>query len=201
MWALIKVQMIIRRQPTWGEQIEIETWGKRIERLYALRDFAVNSLSGGRIISATSSWVVLDRTSGRPQRFDTNTDGFPWHPGREEVETILEKVPEQKNGKEVERFRVQFSDIDVNMHVNSARYLQWMIDSHSQEHLAAHVLSSIDMSFLAEALPGDEVAVHSEKAADHELCCVRRSEDNKELCRARFEWKPARLADAEAFRS
>ena len=190
-WALIKVQMIFRRQPNWGDQIEIETWGKRIERLYALRDFIVSSTSGNKIVSATSSWVILDRTSGRPQRFDPATDAFPWQPGRSEVETELEKVPELKNGKETSRFRVQFSDIDVNRHVNSARYLQWMVDSHSQEDLEARVLSSIDMSFLAEALPGDDVSVYSEETAGHELCSVRRVEDRKELCRAKFEWRPA----------
>ena len=192
MWALIKVQIIIKRQPKWGDQIEIETWGKRTERLYAMRDFTVSSTSASKIMSATSSWVILDRTSGRPQRFDPTTDGFPWQPGREEVETVLEKVPEQENGREIARFRVQFSDIDVNRHVNSAKYLQWMIDSHSQEDLEAKEPSSIDMSFLAEALPKDEVAVHSEESAGHELCSVRRVEDKRELCRAEFEWRPTR---------
>jgi medium-chain acyl-[acyl-carrier-protein] hydrolase len=191
-WALIKVQMIIKGHPKWGDQVEIETWGKRIERLCALRDFVVSSTSGNRLIMATSSWVVLDRTSGRPQKFDTTTDGFPWQLNRDAMETNLQKVPEQKDGKKIGSFRVQFSDIDVHRHVNSAKYLQWMIDSHSQEELEAKELSLIDMSFLAEALPRDEVEVYSEESSGHELCCVRRIEDKKELCRAEFEWRPTR---------
>jgi medium-chain acyl-[acyl-carrier-protein] hydrolase len=188
MWVLIKIQMIIRRQAKWGEQIAIETWGKRIERLYALRDFACISASGEKVISATSSWMILDRTSGRPQRFDQTTDGFPWQPGREEIETNLEKVQESTTGKDIAHFRVLFSDIDVNRHVNSVKYLQWMVDGHSQEHLEAKELASIELSFLSEALPHDEVAVFSEESGDHELCSARRMSDNKELCRARFTW-------------
>ncbi len=45
-WVLIKMQLIVRREPRWGDQVAIETWGKRIERLYALGDFAVSSASG-----------------------------------------------------------------------------------------------------------------------------------------------------------
>ncbi len=190
MWVLIKMQLIIKRQPKWGDQIVIETWGKRIQRLYALRDFAVSSASGEKMIAATSSWMVLNKTSGHPQRFHLKTDGFPWHPEREEIVTKLEKVQELQSGKQIARFRVQFSDIDVNRHVNSTKYLQWMIDSHSQEDLEKSELQSIELSFLAEARPNDEVAVFSERG-DRELCSVVRVSDNKELCRAQFEWRPS----------
>jgi medium-chain acyl-[acyl-carrier-protein] hydrolase len=192
MWVLIKMQLIIKRQPKWGDQITIETWGKRIERLYALRDFAVSSASGEKMISATSSWTLLDKASGHPRRFHQKTDGFPWQPGREEIETNLQKVPELQSGRQIGRFRVQFSDIDVNRHVNSTKYLQWMIDSHSQEHLEEVEPKAVELSFLAEALPNDEVAVLSESEGDGELCSVIRLKDNKELCRARFEWRPSK---------
>lgn len=191
MWVLIKMQLIIKRQPKWGDQVAIETWGKRIERLYALRDFAVSSASGEKMISATSSWMVLDKTSGRPRRFHQKTDGFPWQPGREEIETHLQKVEELQSGKQIAHFRVQFSDIDVNRHVNSTKYLQWMIDSHSQEHLEEMELKAVELSFLAEALPNDEVAVLSEGRGNSELCSVIRVSDDKELCRAQFEWRPS----------
>ena len=189
MWVLIKMQLIIKRHPKWGDQIAIETWGKRIERLYALRDFAVSSASGEKMISATSSWMVLDKTSGRPQRFHLKTDGFPWKPGREEIETNLQKVPELHNGKKIANFRVQFSDIDVNRHVTSTKYLQWMIDSHSQKHLEEAELKAVELSFLAEALPNDDVAVFSEDRGSSELCRVIRVSDHKELCRVQFEWR------------
>jgi medium-chain acyl-[acyl-carrier-protein] hydrolase len=192
MWVLIKMHLIIKRQPKWGDQVVIETWGKRIERLYALRDFAVSSASGEKMISATSSWMVLNKTSGRPQRFHLKADGFPWQPGREEIETNLQKVQKLQSGKQIGHFRVQFSDIDVNRHVNSARYLQWMIDNHSQEHLEKVELKTVELSFLAEALPNDEVAVLSEDRGVSELCSVIRVSDNKDLCRAHLEWRPSK---------
>ncbi len=189
MWVLIKIQILIKRLPKWGEQITIETWGKQVVRLYALRDFTMSSGAGEKLISATSSWTILDKRSGRPQRFDQKSDSFLWQPGKDEIETNLEKVPALTSGNELARFRVLFSDIDVNRHVNSAKYLQWLIDSHSYEHLEATEASSIELSFLSEALPKDEVIVLSDGTEDNELCSVRRTGDDRELCRARLQWR------------
>ncbi|RPH50810.1 MAG: hypothetical protein EHM85_09010 [Desulfobacteraceae bacterium] len=187
-WVLIKAQISVKRRPKWGERIKIETWGKETVRFYALRDFTVCSGEGEKLVSATSSWMILDKTSGRPQRFDRQSDSFPWQAGRDEMETSLEKVQELKNGGELARFRVFFSDIDVNRHVNSAKYLQWMIDSHSYGHLETTEIKEIELNFLSEALPGDEVTVLSEETGIQELCSVRRAGDGRELCRGRFEW-------------
>ncbi|MEO8358487.1 MAG: acyl-ACP thioesterase domain-containing protein [Vicinamibacteria bacterium] len=189
MWVLVKAHLVIHHHPRWHERIRIETWGKGIERLYALRDFAVTSESGERIVSGTSTWLVLDRTSGRPQRFDLKTDGFPWLPAREEMTTSLEKVPPPENGQDVARFQVVFSDIDVNQHVNSARYLQWMMDSHTHQHLQTKEPASIELSFLLEAMLGDQLTVTSARSADQEVCSLRRDRDQKEVCRARFNWR------------
>src|SRR5208283_336695 len=191
MWVLIRFQMVLRGQPKWHDRLTIETWGKRIERLYALRDFRVNGPSGEIFVSATSSWLILDKDSGRPQRFDTKADGFPWQPDKEEMETVLEKVAEVSEGKRVASFRVQYSDIDVNRHVGSAKYLQWFVDSHSLELLEHSVPQAIELSYLSEAVLNDEVTVFSDQGTGAEYCSLRRATDNKELCRALIKWGPA----------
>jgi acyl-ACP thioesterase len=188
MWVLIKFQMVVSIQPKWSDQLSIETWGKRIERIYALRDFRVSAPSGATLVSATSSWLILDRTTGRPQRFDAKTDGLPWQPQKEEIETDMKKVSELQAGRKVASFRVHFSDIDVNRHVGSAKYLQWFMDSHSLEQLEKATPQAIDLSFLTEAILDDELLVISEQRNGNELCSLRRANDSKELCRARIKW-------------
>ena len=58
-WVMLKLQLVIRQQPRWGERVTVQTWGKRIERLYALRDFAVRSASGEKLVSGTSAWLIV----------------------------------------------------------------------------------------------------------------------------------------------
>ncbi len=187
MWVLVKFQLSVRRFPRWSEQIVIETWGKGVQKLYALRDFIITTASGEKLASATSAWLVLDRESHRPVRIDQMI--FPWTPGKSELDTDLQKVPELAEASEERaRFHVVFSDLDVNGHVTAARYLQWMVDSQPRELLEEKQPCSLELSFLAEAMLGDEVAVLSEGSDGHELCGVRRVSDRKELCRARMEW-------------
>ena len=188
MWVLIKFQMLLQNQPKWHDRLTIETWGKRIERLYALRDFVVRGPSGETLVSATSAWLVLDRDSGRPQRFDTHADGFPWQPLKEVMETSLEKVPELQGGTPESTFHVHFSDIDVNRHVGSAKYLQWFMDSHSAELLERSAPQAIELSYLNEAILNDDVCVFSDQKEESELCSLRRARDSRELCRARIRW-------------
>jgi len=187
MWVLAKFQLSVVRFPTWGEQIVIETWGKGIQKLYALRDFSIGTPDGGKLASATSAWLVLDRNSRRPVRIDQMT--FPWTPGRNELETDLRKVPALSDGSDCAHFRAVFSDLDVNGHVTAMKYLQWIMDSHPGAVLEEKQPRSLEISFLGEAAMDDEVSVFCERdATDGELCSVRRVGDRKELCRARTEW-------------
>jgi acyl-ACP thioesterase len=188
-WVLIKSHIIIHRLPSWGEHCTIDTWGKKIVKLYALRDFVIVSDSGEKLVSATSSWLVIDSNSGRPQRFDNTAADFPWNPERNELETNLEKVPELHSGSKTAQYPVFFSDIDVNCHVNSGSYMRWMIDSHSHQFLTENEVVSIELSFLSEARPGDEVAVYQENIDVSELLSIKNIGDGKEFCRARFSWR------------
>jgi acyl-ACP thioesterase len=132
--------------------------------------------------------MVLDRDSYRPQKVERMLDDFPSIPGRQEMETSLKKVPELDGGADRAQFDVHFSDIDVNKHVTAAKYLQWMLDSYPLEHHAQRHLKGVEISFIAEAVMGDVVAVHGESRPDHDLVAVRRGTDAKDLCRAVMEW-------------
>ena len=185
MWVLAKLQLSVIRYPRWGEKILIETWGKGVRKLYALRDFTVTAPQGEKLASATSAWLVLDRSNRRPVRIDQMT--FPWMPGRNELETDLEKVPALSGASPQAQFRVVFSDIDVNGHVTATKYLQWITDSNPA--VDQKQLSYLEISFLGEAAMGDEVTVcRGQETARGELWNVTRTGDQKELCRAEMVW-------------
>ena len=185
-WVLAKLQMEIHHPPRWGEQISIETWHKGTDRFYALRDFIIWSAHGEKAASATTAWMVLDKDSYRPQKVERMD--FPSMPGRDEMQTSLRKVQELEGGTDRARFDVHFSDIDVNRHVTAARYLQWILDSYSMEHHAKLRVQGVEISFVAEAVMGDTVAVHGESGAGNDLTAVRRGSDGKDLCRAAVQW-------------
>ena len=191
MWVLNKLQLAITHLPRWEEHVTIETWGKRIERFYALRDFVITGAAGEKLASATTAWMILDAGSYRPQKLDQMKLDFPWHPDRSEVETSLRKVGGLTHGDARARFRVSYSDIDVNRHATATKYLQWILDGFSLEKLTENELASAEISFLSEATLGDEVSVVVQPEAQMDLCAIRRESDHQELCRAELVWRRA----------
>jgi medium-chain acyl-[acyl-carrier-protein] hydrolase len=189
MWILSKFQLSVEHAPAWGDPIIIETWGKNIERFFALRDFQVSSPQGRPLASATGAWMILDKDSYRPQKLEQLMESFPWQKDRSALQGSLKKVAELTGGQQRMQRRVRFSDLDMNNHVNAARYLQWVMDSYPLETLGSCQVQSVEISFLAEAMAGDEISVHFAQVGDHEISVVRRVSDAKDLCRAAIGWR------------
>ena len=104
------------------------------------------------------------------------------------------RCPSSRGGEAGASYRTVYSDIDVNQHVTATKYLQWVTDSHDTAFLQAMQPVSLEISFLAEAVIGDQVTVYREERDGHELSSVKRAADAKELCRARLAWAPVQPA-------
>lgn len=188
LWVLSRFLAVFNALPKWDDEITIETWSKGTDRLFGLRDFALYDDSGKKLASATSAWLVIDRKTSRIQRIDQLNSSFPLLADRHEIETRLEKIEERETNKTSFKHAVTYSDIDVNKHVNSAKYLTWMLDSQTVELLNEKELKSFEINFLAEAQSGDEVFVSSAGGDGMVYSKVMRQKDGVELCRAKVKW-------------
>ena len=166
----------------------IETWGKGIDRLFGLRDFIVTSGTGDKLVSATSAWLIIDRKTSRVQRIETLGKNFPMQLEKNELDVKLEKIEPQPSKKTGFEYVVRYSDVDVNGHVNSAKYVQWMLDSFQDEFHGLKWLKSFEINYLAEANLGDGIVVTTGSAGDYYYCSVESERDNTELCRAKVVW-------------
>lgn len=188
LWVLSRFLAVFHELPKWNDELTIETWSKGTDKVFGLRDFAVYSDSGKKLISATSAWLVIDRKTSRIQRIDLLNNSFPLLSERHEIESKLEKIEGRETTKTPFGHVVVYSDLDVNRHVNSAKYLTWILDSFPTELLDERDLKSFEMNFLAEAQTGDGVYVGSDDAEWRRYCRVVREKDDVELCRAMIEW-------------
>jgi len=189
MWVLSEFQLVIRRIPQWGEGLCLETWGKNIERFYALRDFAVYSQENEKLASATGAWMILDKGNYRPQRLDQLMASFPWQVDKSEIETRVKRIPESASGQDRRHYEILYSDMDANNHVNAAKYLQWIMDSYPRAVQEQLQFEAVDMSFLSEATMDEEVAIYFEQKDKQDLNIVKRVKDSKDVCRAIIRWK------------
>jgi len=158
-WVLTRVLVEIDELPKWNDEIQIRTWPRGADGLFAVRDFEL--IKDGIIIGRVSSyWMILDRDSRRPKRIDQyqfiRSDFIP----DKAIERKLEKIPLGSDSTEIGKRRVYASDIDVNGHVNNASYVRWLIDSFSENHNAQ--IKSFEINFLRELVLGDRFTVLEE---------------------------------------
>jgi len=188
-WAMTRVEIHLSRPAKWQEVVEVETWSRGLERMTAFRDFIIRDAENEVIAAGTATWVVIDLESKRIQRLTGIADRWPSKPEVFSIHKNADKVDPPLAPEFGEAFRVKYSDIDLNHHVNSSRYIQWMLDSFGREFLETCQVKKAEVNYIDEAMPGEEVFTGSEKASDKPLIFVMnvlRKSDNKEICRARF---------------
>lgn len=81
----------------------------------------------------------------------------------------LERLEKVKNKEYVSNFKVRYSDIDFNKHVNNVKYVQWFMDSVPQEIREEYELKEIDILFEHECYYNDEIKC---------VCEIHKNQDN-----------------------
>jgi len=125
-WVLSRLRLRMDRYPRWGDEFTVRTWPVGTEKLLAVREFAL--LDGDRVLGrATSGWLVVDGTSGRPVRPQKLVADLPVTPT--EFNGDLARLPDLSDAIPQDPRIVQYHDIDQYRHANNTAYLEWMIDA------------------------------------------------------------------------
>ena len=185
-WVLSRFAVEMKRRPQQYETIRIETWVSEVGRMTTTRNFRIWDAAGELIGASVSNWAVIDlstRTLLDLQKviesdYCAQEEPLPIdRPGK-----IVRVTPTRTT-----EYRVVYSDIDFNRHVNSMKYLQWMVDMLPEAwHIERHC-SRYTLNFLHEAHYGDLLQICFEEAPVS-LFEVR-TEEGIPVCRAALEWQ------------
>jgi acyl-ACP thioesterase len=154
-WVLVNFKINFIRHPQYGETVILKTWPSGWDLLKAFRDFKGEDLQGNELFSATSDWMVIDRSSIRPMTTKELKFDF---------ESIVERnIQEMKRLKgaldmeEVTTIVVPYSSIDMNRHVNNTEYVRWGIDTMRVSTPSDRHIASFTISFMAEVFKDEEL--------------------------------------------
>jgi len=185
-WVLSRFAVELKRRPRQHETIRIETWVSEVGRMTTTRNFRLWEMAGGLIGASVSNWAMIDLSTRMPLNlreviaFNGSVREEPSpivHPGKiarvEPVRTVSHTAA--------------YSDIDFNRHVNSMKYLQWIVDMlpetwHTERHCSRYTLN-----FLHEVHYGDllQIGFEDAPASLFEI----RTEEGTPVCRAALEWQ------------
>lgn len=187
-WVLSRFFVKVNRRPLWKEKFDLETWSRGTDGFFAYRDFRFVDSGGEEIITATSTWLVLNLEAKRIQRLGEHNNFLPYR--KSEFGNDAGKVEAPEFSGYLEFLPVLFNEIDINQHFNSGRYLERINNIYSFEFHEKHTLKEMEVNFLKEGMPSDFLAVKKQELTPLEhLCSIERQSDEADLIRARLVWE------------
>lgn len=193
-WVLGRLELEVERLPKWRDQLRVTTWPSRMRSFFVVRDFLVESEQHGVVARATSTWFVIDLSKRRAVRVPPSVRDLP-QPDRERAkEESWARLPPPERVDVSRRFGIRRSDLDVNVHVNHVKYLEWALETLGLDFFAEWQLTSLEIDFLAELRFGDSVVTEGElrigETPAEALFSVRREEGGVEAARISSRWAP-----------
>ena len=190
-WALSRMYAEISVMPVWKESIIVNTYPNGTDKLFALRNYEVSYPDGRHIAFATSSWLILDYSTRRIQRPEAALSHFRRHPETQESPLRYASKLEFAEGETTnsDPFKVKISDLDINLHTNNVKYLQWINDSYDIDFIKQNTIYSTEINYLSESFYNDEIFLQTRADSDGYYNHSVMRTDGKELCRVRFGWK------------
>ncbi|MFP4366935.1 MAG: acyl-[acyl-carrier-protein] thioesterase [Bacteroidales bacterium] len=192
-WVLLSGVMKMERYPRYKEKILIRTWLSKYSTVRGFRENIVYDGEGNVIGRAKGLWMFFDIKRRRPVPvFDEIVQKWSFIDEEAIEHNIAGKIDPVQTGYYKKEFRVRQSEIDMYLHVNNIKYLQWLLDSIPDEVIENNFLHFVDGRFISEIKYSDEVVIFSRRnSTDNSFFHTIKIKDTDRICAsATTRWKP-----------
>lgn len=153
-WVLSWLRLELTTLPVFGQPYILQTWPKcAFNNLISLRDFRLKAEDGTDLARASTGWMAVDSRSGRAVPLERLPVPIPYLSHLAALAVQPEKLLFQVDSPPLQR-TVRYSDLDVNQHVNNARYVEFLMDCYDLAHHQAWRLHTLTINFLQESKSG-----------------------------------------------
>lgn len=152
-WIFYKYDIEVIRYPILGEKIKVSTQAIGIKRFNAYRVYEVRDSEGNIVIKGKGIFMLLDLQKRRAMRIppmmsdlfqcDNSNDVF-------DIDSLSKNIECDKSSQ----FKVRYSDIDTNGHVNNTIYMEWSLETVPREIIQTYTMNRIKVNFLKEVTYG-----------------------------------------------
>jgi len=158
-WVLSRFHVIMHSYPRMDQPIIIETWPKGANKLFFMRDYRMLNNKNKLLASATTAWLILDGNTGRPKKFeDVNLSNLKIK-DRHGIESLPDKLPVISQPDRERTVKALYSDLDINNHVNAAKYIEWIQDCYDEDVYKSQNVKEFQINYQLETRFAEEVNI------------------------------------------
>ena len=160
-WVIARMGVHVERVPLEKERLRVDTWIRNLYHGFTDRCVRMVDKDGNEVVSMIATFAMIDletRTS-----VDLSGDiGVAMNGCLVPDEQLaLRRIP-SINRTPVEEItfkrRPHYSDIDVNGHMNSIRYIDHILDAMPIEYIKSHDLTDIVVAYMQEGSATEELS-------------------------------------------
>ncbi|MDR1330852.1 MAG: acyl-[acyl-carrier-protein] thioesterase [Tannerella sp.] len=188
-WVLSRIAIEMAEYPVMpAGPLTLHTWISDVSRLFTCRCFECVGDAGRTVGYAHSTWAAIDVATRRPVPLDGEAlraylvDDRPcpvMRPG---------KIPAVEGTAPGEPYRVRYSDLDVNGHFNSIKYMEHLLDMFDIALFRDGEVRRFEIAYLSEGTYDMTLTFHMAGAGDgryHMAVC----HEGRAVCRAAVVWE------------
>jgi acyl-ACP thioesterase len=189
-WVLSRLSVQMDGYPGQNQDVTVETWIESVSRFFTQRCFRFVDRTDKTIGYARTAWAAIDMQTRRP------TDIPAWRPDMQAyVETDrlcpvgkMGKIPPAEAAAPCMEYTVRYSDIDINRHMNSAKYIEHIINTFDLTVFREKFIHRFETVFLAEGMFGDRLELYRQELSPDEYL-IDTKKCGESVCRSRIVWK------------
>ncbi len=168
-WVLSRLAIEMKRMPRQYERYRIYTWVENVYRLFTDRNFEVITEEGETLGYARSIWAMINVETRKP------ADLLTLHNGQINDYICDRPCPIERPGRvkvqvdhAVRELQTRYSDIDINGHVNSVKYIEHILDLFALDTFRNQRVKRFEIAYIAESYYGDTLLFYQEAAGANE---------------------------------
>ncbi len=188
-WVLSRLSLEIYEYPKYDEDLVVETWVEDVSRYFTQRCLKFINGDGKIMGYARTIWAAIDIKTRRP------IDIPSWRPDLADYVDNTIDCPVEKPAKilavdsePIMGYSVRYSDIDINRHMNSIKYIEHTLDVFGFDIFKQKNIRKFEIVYLAEGIFGDKLKLHKEEINPNEFL-IDTKKEGESICRSRIIWE------------
>lgn len=163
-WVLSRLSIAMNEMPTTGCQYVIQTWVSKVYRQFTDRQFAIMGTDGKLYGYASSTWALINTETRCAVDFSGMQDcSLPKIVVDEIVPIPSPTRVRISSDTPLHIHHAAYTDLDINGHVNSIRYIQLALDCLSEfVYQQGLRISRVEVGYAAEGMCGNQLQFYTD---------------------------------------
>ncbi len=154
-WVCAKTRVHFNRMPKICEKVALTTWPEPQDRISANRDYELTDSEGNVLAAGKTQWVIVNTETGRMMPTDSiYPDGLiPLE--KKACPEPFSRIRDKFDDDAIKTYTVLSTDIDINRHMNNAKYFTAFFSLFSISEIEAMNVRTMEVQYKNPCYEGD----------------------------------------------